>query len=1026
MITNILKKSKMMICLLDFRSRFLSTSLSRLLLISVMLCSGLLQAAETSAEISHPSFNQDERKFFQDKVKPILKEHCFKCHGGVGSNGKHKIKSGLQLISRKGMLIGGDHGPAYDSKNPEQSRILKMISYSGTDYEMPPDGKLSDEKIAIITKWVSMGLPWEESTINDLVVIEKEKNGAFEPGVVSEEAKQWWSNKPLRRPEAPKLGENSWVEHPIDAFIFDQLTNNDLKPNPKASKRELIRRAYFNLIGLPPTAGQVKAFENDDSPKAWENLIDDLLARPEYGEKWARHWLDVVRYAESNGFERDSNKDFIWRYRDYVIDSFNRDIPWNQFMTEQIAGDELKDPSKDSRIATGYLRLMQWDDEPADRLQHKYDVLDDIVRTTSEGFLGMTLGCARCHDHKADPIPQEDYYKFMAFFHGVTNHSKNNVIETIPDAKAEALAEEQKQNNAKQQEQLKKRIANFEKQAEKLFIEKDPSIAKLLNPDRVENPVILATSEKKPHKWHYTLKKPSNDWFEVSFRHEEKWKSAPAPFGNGRPGGKKDNTSWTGGDIWLRTSFMLTEIPSAVELRVMWDEDTEVYLNGQKIADLNGYVTSYQSKLLTPDALGAFQTGRNTLAVHCKNTSGGQFIDAGLKIVDRAVTIAELIDLRGKEVLSEKKLANHKNNKEALKRLQNQKFTSGIKAMVVQEYGGTPKDLHVHVRGSAHSPGDKVEPGFPAIFGYQDPALKAVSSRAKSSGRRSALAKWLSLPDNPRTSRVAVNRIWQRHFGRGITATPSDFGTLGQQPTHPKLLDWLASEFVAQGWSLKRLHKLIMTSNTYQMSSAPSTDSLEKDPANNNFWRMNMRRLDAEEIRDAILATTGKLSLEKGGPSFFPILPEAILATSSTKGGKWGRSDENQLGRRSIYIKIKRSLQVPELIDFDFADTDAPCPVRFVTTVPTQALGSLNSEFITRQASDFADRVAREAGGGLTDKHINYALKTALSRSPETWELKECNNFVEKLKTENGLDDKEALQRLCLLILNLNEFVYID
>lgn len=1016
----------MMIRFPDNRSNHLSMSLPLILLTSVMLWSVSLQANEEASEISHPSFNLDERTFFQKKVKPILKEHCTECHGGLGRNGKHKIKGGLQLISRKGILLGGDHGPAYDSKNPEESFILKMISYSDGDYEMPPDGKLSDEKIAILTSWVSMGLPWEESTINDLVVIEKEKTGAFEPGVVSEEAKKWWSNKPLARPDVPEVNQKSWAHHPIDAFVLNQLEENKLSPNPPATKRELVRRAYFNLIGLPPTANQVKAFENDDSPKAWENLIDDLLARPEYGEKWARHWLDVVRYAESNGFERDSNKDFIWRYRDYVIDAFNQDKPWDQFMTEQIAGDEMDGSTKDARIATGFFRLMQWDDEPADRLQHKYDVLDDIVRTASEGFLGMTLGCARCHEHKADPILQEDYYKFMAFFHGVTQHSKNNVIETIPDPESEALAQDQKEENLKQQQQLKRRIANFEKQAQKLFVEKDPSIKSLLNPDRVENPEILETSEKKAHIWHYTLKNPSNDWFEVSFRHEEKWKAAPAPFGNGRPGGKKHNTSWTTSDIWLRTSFMLTEIPTAVELRIMWDEDTEVYLNGQKIADFNGYVTSYQTKLLSTQALAAFQTGRNTLAIHCKQTGGGQFIDAGLKIVDRAISIAELIDLKGSEILSEKRIAKHKNDKQALKKLQNQKFVTGVKAMVVQEYGGTPQDLFVHVRGSAHSPGDKVEPGFPAIFGYKDPKISPVDSKARTSGRRTELAKWLSLPENPRTSRVAVNRVWQHHFGRGISATPSDFGTLGQQPTHPELLDWLASEFVSQGWSLKNLHKLIMTSNTYQMSSAPNEASLSIDPANNNFWRMNMRRLNAEEIRDAILATTGKLSLEKGGPSFYPILPEAVLATSSTKGGKWGRSDESQLGRRSIYIKIKRSLQVPELIDFDFADTDAPCPVRFVTTVPTQALGSLNSEFITRQANDFAARVRKEVGPGLTENHIRYSLQTALSRAPENWELGECKKFVSKLKLENSLSDDEALNRLCLLILNLNEFMYID
>jgi len=868
-------------------------------------------------------------------------------------------------------------------------------------------------------------LPWESETINDFIELEEE-HGLFPPGRVSPQAKKWWSNKPLARPEVPQVDNHIWSKHPIDAFVLSQLRSNDLEPNPKADKQTLIRRAYFNLIGLPPTPSEVQKFVQDNSPKAWENLIEDLLSRPEYGEKWARHWLDVVRYAESNGFERDSEKSYIWRFRDYVIDSFNQDKPWSRFMTEQLAGDELKNPTKDSLIATGYNRLMQWDDEPADRLQHKYDVLDDNVRTTSEGFMAMTLGCARCHEHKADPITHEDYYRFMAFFHGVTQHSKNNVIETIPDPAGESLVNEQKKANQKQQEQIKNKLANLERQAKKLFLQKDPSIENLLNPEKIDQPILLPTSESKPYKWHYSLKKPTDDWFEVGFRHEEKWKSAPAPFGNGRPGGKNHNTSWTSSDIWLRTSFMMTEIPKAVELRVMYDEDTEVYLNGQKIADFNGYVTSYKNQLLSQKALGALQTGRNTLAIHCKQTGGGQFIDLGLKIVDRAISITELISQRGSEIFSEKRLANYNQDKETLRKIKKKKFVTGIKAMVIQEYSGTPEDLYVHIRGSAHAPGDKVVPGFPSIFGYDDPVIKPVAKGRKTSGRRTALAQWLTRDDNPRTSRVAVNRVWQHHFGRGICATPSDFGILGMQPTHPELLDWVATEFVEQGWSLKNLHRLIMTSQTFQMSSAPNKDSLSKDPVNNHFWRMNMRRLSAEEIRDTILSTTGKLNLTKGGPSFFPVLPEAVLATSSTKGGKWGRSPEEELSRRSIYIKIKRSLQVPELIDFDFADTDAPCPVRFVTTVPTQALSSLNSKFIANQASDFADRIRQSTGPGVGDKQIRFALENALSRPAADWEVDQCRQFLKNLKSASDLNEDQTLQRLCLLILNLNEFVYID
>ena len=984
-------------------------------------------ASAEEGSVRHPAFDSGQQAFFKNEIWPILESNCVKCHGGRNSRGQVKIKSEFQIISRRGIVLGGAHGPAFDTENPANSYLLEMISYSDEDYQMPPDGKLPEDQIALLTRWVEMGMPWDPETIDRMEHIEEEQVGNFPPGEITDAAREWWSNKPLSQPAIPEVSDGDWSANPIDAFIFSQLEDRDLQPNPPADRRKLIRRAYFNLIGLPPSPEAVERFVNDSSPDAWKNLIDELLNRPEYGEKWARHWLDVVRYAESNGFERDSNKDHIWRFRDYVIDSFNHDKPWDQFTLEQIAGDEIPEPTKDSLIATGYHRLMQWDDEPADRLQHVYDVLDDNVRTTSEGFMAMTLGCARCHEHKADPILQEDYYRFMAFFHGVTQMSKNNAIEMIPDPTAEVEVGKLRKANLEEQDAVSKRLARLETQAKRLFLEKDPAVRALLNPEPVAMPVLVPTSEKKTaHEWHFTTMKPAADWFEVSFRHEEKWKKAPAPFGQGRPGGVNHRTEWNGKDIWLRTSFHLAEIPAAVELRIFHDEDTEIFLNGQKIADFNGYITEYKTVLLSPEALQALQTGRNTLAVHCRQTGGGQLIDLGLSIVDRPVSISELINQRGLEIFPEKRVAAYKADVKRLEQLRNEKFEASIPAMIVQEKGGTPADLHVHIRGSAHAPGDKVEPGFPSIFGYDDPKIPVVSADAETSGRRLALAKWLTQPENPRTSRVLVNRIWQHHFGRGICPTPSDFGVLGLKPTHPELLDWLASEFVRRGWSIKELHRLIMTSRTYQMSSAPNHDNLNKDPVNDNFWRFDMRRLSAEEMRDSILSVIGRINLSKGGPSFYPILPDAVLATSSTKGGKWGNSSEDDLFRRSIYIKIKRSLQPPELFDFDFADTDAPCPVRFTTTVPTQALNSLNSQFINDRASDFAGRIVREVGPGTGRKQIVFAMEQALGRTPEKWEIEECLKLFNNLRKTGDIDDQNALERFCLLVLNLNEFIYLD
>lgn len=985
-----------------------------------------LAAEERRGDVTHPDFTEAEVGFFTRDVWPILEANCVKCHGGRNDKGQVKIKSGFQVISRAGIVIGGAHGSAYDQNSPKESLILKMIRYAEEDYQMPPEGKLPQNQIDTLTRWVEAGMPWDPSTINRIEHIEEVSSGAFPPGEVSDAARKWWSNKPMEKPVVPVVPAAEWNANPIDAFIYAQLIQNQLTPNPEADKSTLIRRAYFNLIGLPPTADEMEEFEMSTDPDAWKNLVDSLLSRPEYGEKWSRHWLDVVRYAESNGFERDSEKDHIWRFRDYVIDSFNQDKPWDRFTMEQIAGDEMSHPTRDSLIATGYHRLMQWDDEPADRLQHVYDVLDDNVRTTSEGFLAMTLGCARCHEHKADPILQEDYYRFMAFFHGITQMSRNNVIETVPDPSAAAFAEEQKKQNLAEQAKVQARLEQIEIQARQLFVEKDPAIARALNPKPVENPILVNTSDASPRIWHYSTGKPTDDWFEVSFRHEEKWKSGPAPFGNGHPGGSKHPTAWTTEDIWIRTSFQLSEIPDAVELRIFHDEDAVVYLNGQKIAEFSGYTVQYVAQLLTKQAMQALQTGRNTLAIHCRQSSGGQLIDAGLFILNQPVSITQLIEQRGTEIFPAGRVTSYRNDLKKLKELKAMSFIPGVPAMVVQERGGKPADLHIHIRGSAHAPGEKVEPGFPHIFGYSDPQIPARPDSAKSSGRRLALAEWMTRDDNPRTSRVMVNRVWQHHFGRGICPTPSDFGVLGMEPTHPELLDWLATHFVEHGWSLKALHRQIMLSRAYRMSSAPNSKALAIDPVNNHFWRMDMRRLSAEEMRDSILAVIGKINLRKGGPSFFPILPDAVLATSSTKDGKWGSSSEDDLFRRSIYIKIKRSLQPPELIDFDFADTDAPCPVRFTTTVPTQALNSLNSQFMNDRASDFAERLIRETGGGASRNLVIHAIQVALGRNPQEWEIDQGLDLFNKLKRQGQISDRDAIERLCLIVLNLNEFVYLD
>ena len=848
---------------------------------------------------------------------------------------------------------------------------------------------------------------------------------------INETTKKYWSHLPLNAPPVPKVKNPEWVKNPIDAFILSKLNKNGLKPNEQASKSELARRAYLNLTGLAPTPDQVSKFVTDNSPDAWEKLINNLLDSPQYGEKWARHWLDVVRYAESNGFERDSNKPHIWRYRDWVIDAYNNDKPYDRFIMEQLAGDELEDVDHDSMIATGFFRLMQWDDEPVDRLQARYDVLDDIVRVTTEGFLGMTLGCARCHDSKVDPIKQKDYYSFMAFFNGVTNNDKGRgVVVDLNQVGDPKKREEQQKNRQDRITDLSNRIAAIEKIANVRFAKRDAKISEDLKnqPTSPDENVLVANHRKREQQWYYTTEKPSDDWSAVGFRAKEaKWKTGIAPFGGSVPN-ENSKTPWKSSDIWLQTSFQLTLIPKALKMQIYHDEDTEIYLNGQEIASLKGFVAKYIDVHLDQKALSALQTGRNVISVHVNNKGGGQFFDMSFEAADPkrvSVNIADLILNRGSEIFKEDQINTYRQFVNDLKKLKTPQTKGPLQAMVVKEFGTNAEQMHVHYRGNANVKGDPVEPGFPPILGGTKPQIPAPKPGQKTTGRRTVLGKWITDPKNPRTSRVAVNRVWQNHFGKGICSTSSDFGYLGEEPTHPELLDWMATEFVEKGWSVKELQRMIMLSNTYKMSSRSQEEALAKDPQNKLIWRFNMRRMSAEEIRDNILSVTGQLNLKMGGESFYSKLDEAVLATSSTKGGKWGNSSPEERNRRAVYIKIKRSLKDPMLTGFDFADTDAPCPQRFTTTVATQALNLLNSNFVNDKAAIFAKRLEEEVKGDITAR-IKRGLEIVTSKPANPKSLKIAEEMVKKLKSDHGLDDQAALQRFCLVALNMNEFIFVD
>ncbi|MDG2407711.1 MAG: DUF1553 domain-containing protein [Pirellulales bacterium] len=698
--------------------------------------------------------------FFENKIRPLLAENCYECHG------EEEQESDLRVDSLVGLMRGGEgYGAAIVPGNPGGSILISAVKHQ--ELTMPPEKKLSARQIEDLVHWIKMGAPWPGSTgahkdINDIDT---------EQGItITDEDRSWWSYQPVVHPEIPQVGPSLETGNPIDAFIRAELLKDGLSPSPAASKRELIRRATFDLTGLPPTPEEVEAFVQDTNPNAYPQLIDRLLDSPHYGERWGRHWLDLIRYAQTNGYERDDEKPFAWRYRDYVIRSFNQDKPFNQFVLEQLAGDELPEVTDDSVIATAFYRFCVWDDEPDDISQAVFDGYDDILATTSRALLGLSIGCARCHAHKFDPLPHEDYYRMLAFIRNVNYY---------------------------------------------------------LKPEGEQRNIVVV----------------------------------PMPGGG--------------------------------------------------------------------ETLG------------------------------------------------------------------------------VTERSGLPRPTHVLLRGRVATPGKEVDPGFPQVLSQPNTEEFSIPSDRsggdKSTGRRLALARWIASSENPLTSRVLANRLWHYHFGRGIVSTPSDFGKTGIPPTHPELLDYLASKLIESNWRLKPLHKQIMLSATYRQSSrAIDPEGLAVDPENKLLWRQNVRRLEAEAIRDAVLATSGQLNLTAGGRGFYPRLPAQVIGSQSMPGRGWGKSSPAERNRRSVYVYAKRSLQLPLLEIFDVASTEQSIAARSRTTVAPQALGLLNSDFITRQADCFAQRLRREVGETKnspetgTGNQIRRAYALALGREPTVEELRIARGYYER------------------------------
>lgn len=942
--------------------------------------------------------------FYEGQVRPLLEEHCHKCHG-VGE----KVKAGLRLDTRSGVLRGGERGPAVQLDAPESSLLLEMLSYRDENHQMPPSGKLPQEQIDLIAQWIRMGLPMPEAAEEAAPAGETD---SLEARIAA--GRRHWAYQRLRRPAVPAVREVGWPANPIDAFILSRLEARGLAPSPPASRAVLARRAYYDLLGLPPTPEAVERFVSDprEEDAAWAALVDELLASPHYGEKYARHWLDVVRYAETNGYERDTPKPEMWRYRDYVIASFNADKPYDVFVREQLAGDELDSVGPEQIIATGYYRLGIWDDEPADKAQGKYDVLDGIIDTTAQAFLGTTMGCARCHEHKIDPFPQADYYRFLSIFHNITNMDKTRIVRSIMTPEEEAAYNEKTQRKRMEEVRLEREIGEFEEAFARKLREKDPALQGPLHASDMSG-------------LHYRL-------YRDSYQRLPDFNGLRSEFEGRIEHNFFDLAMRTRDDAFAFVFEANLNVPAngTYTFHLDADDGARLTVDGVTVIDHDGLheLGSEREGRIdlragTHDIRLEYFQYQHRFGLHV-HWSGPTFQRRALTKEPQMLDLPKLIAERGSEVLDEAELKHYASLRKRLETRRAFIVPGGKFATCVAENGPVAPDTFVFIRGNPHVPGETVMPGFPEVLSPPPFAPAALPPGTASTGRRRALAEWIASGENPLTARVMANRIWQWHFGRGIVRSANNFGLGGDAPTHPELLEWLASEFIESGWRMKPLHRLIMTSRAYRMSTRFNAEADAIDPANDLYWRFEMRRLSAEEIRDSILAVNGTLNLAVGGPSVYPPMPKEALATSSMPKAAWGVSPPEQHVRRSIYIHVKRSLLTPLLQDYDLADTDNSCPVRFVTTQPAQALDLLNSEFAQAEAAKLALRI-RAGAGEAREAQLARAIALVTQRAPMPAELRQAGAFVRDFEAR-GVDSALAVERFCLLALNLNAFIFVE
>ncbi len=918
-----------------------------------------------------PGQSPDGVEFFEKSVRPLLVAKCQMCHST-------QLKTAeLDLSSAEGFVKGGASGPLVDKEHPADSALLRVVSYDSA-LKMPPMGKLAAAEIAVLKQWVDMGAPWPGA--DQVKLVEPKKEVGF-----TKEQKEWWAFQSVKDPAPPAVKNESWAKSPIDRFILGKLEEKSIAPAPHADKATLLRRASFDLTGMPPTKEELEAYLADESPDGFEKEVDRLLASPRYGERWGRQWLNVARYADSTGNDEDHRYPYAYRYRDYVIESFNNDLPFDQFVREQIAGDLIPAPdgseiNERGVIATGFLALGPKAVAQQDKTKMLYDVYDEQVDVVSKAVLGVTLACARCHDHKFDPLLQADYYSMVGVFANTrsfsdpsTHVSKLLFTPLVPAAEWKAYEAEQETIRKRKFDRDNLADIEIEQHVETLA----PKVGEyMLAAHRVyvggADPAAEAAKEGLDtgllEKWAAYLKPGA----EVR-AHMAEWDNA---------------TDANRAEVAQNFEDSLNETLNAWYKKLRnWRKETD--------RPAEEITMGIRPK-------PGFEPGENRFffeVVLARKGAPFSFSDKESK--------AKLLKPETQERIAELEAQVAELEKNAM--------PEPARACAVEDKPAKERiEQSLFIRGDYNAKGQETPLRFLSIIeGIDQEPLKPDGSG------RLELANWMASKTNPLTARVIVNRVWQGHFGDGLVRTPDNFGKAGEKASHPELLDWLATRFMEDGWSIKKLHKRMMLTAAYQQSSEFGGSKALADPENRLLSRFSRRRLDVEEIRDGLLTVDGTIDLSMGGT-----MQEGFGTDGENSNDRLSVNPDEQV-RRTIYLPLRRA-NLPALLNlFDFGDAATPMGQRAATNVAPQALFMMNSGFVAERARNLAEQLIHKKGDAAAKVRDAY-LRT-LNRAPGAAEVDDALTYISAVRDKfSDIDELRAWQSYCRILMASNEFIYVD